>query len=74
MGDGMKLALAGLGGLALGLVVASYLREPSSCCARVAGGVRDEVGDTLGATAQGIGDALGIWGYTPGLLDLFGVK
>lgn len=61
-------------GGALGLVVARFLIKSDSCCNRVAGGVRDRVGETLGDTAQTVGDVLGIWPYTPGLLDFFGVK
>lgn len=60
-------------GVGVGLLAARVLMRPSDCCARVAAGVRAEVGAELGETAQQIGDVLGIWGYTPGLLTLFGV-
>lgn len=65
--------LAAAGGLAVGFVLASVLVNPSDCCVRVAAGVREEVGDQLGAGAVAVGDALHLWGYTPGLLALFGV-
>lgn len=61
-------------GVGVGVVAARLLMEPSSCCARVADGVRDEVGDQLGGGAQAVGDLFGFWRFTPGLLDLFGVK
>jgi hypothetical protein len=61
-------------GVGVGLLAAKILMAPDSCCTRVASGVRDKVGEKLGSTAQGIGDLFGVWQYTPGLLDLFGVK
>jgi hypothetical protein len=60
-------------GFGLGLVAASFLIAPSDCCDRVAGGVRDKVGGALGAGVQQLGDELGLWKYTPGLLSFFGV-
>ena len=69
----MNSTLAFVLGGALGLVAARFLIDSSSCCNRVAQGVRDRVGEELGGAAQGIGDLLGVWPYTPGLLDLFGV-
>lgn len=61
-------------GVTIGMLVAKLLIKPDSCCTRVAGGVRDKVGETLGGEAQAIGDLTGFWDFTPGLLDLFGVK
>lgn len=70
----MKGALLLTLGVVGGGVVAGMLMKSSSCCLRVGAGVRDEVGSKLGAGAQSIGDALDLWKYAPGLLDLFGVK
>ncbi len=70
----MNPAIAFALGGALGLVAARFLIKSDSCCNRVANGVRDRVGESLGSTAQAAGDILGIWDYTPGLLDLFGVS
>lgn len=69
----MNNAVAFALGLGLGLVAARALIQPSDCCVRVAAGVRERVGDELGAGAVAVGDALGVWQYTPGLLSLFGV-
>jgi hypothetical protein len=66
-------ALPFLLGLGVGLVAAGMLINPSDCCNRVAGAVRDKVGSELGAGAQSVFDALGLAKYTPGLLNLFGV-
>jgi hypothetical protein len=60
-------------GVAIGLVASKYLMNPGTCCDRVAAGVRDRVEEKLGGTAAAIGDALGVWEHTPGLLDMFGV-
>lgn len=60
-------------GVGAGMLAARLLIKPSDCCARVAAGVRDRVGDELGSTAQTVGDVLGVWSYTPGLLSLLGV-
>lgn len=70
----MNTTLAVTLGVGLGLVAARFLIAPSDCCVRVAAGVRAEVGTQLGAGAVAVGDALGLWGYTPGLLAVFGVK
>lgn len=70
----MNATLALVAGVAIGLVAAKFLIDSPSCCQRVALGVRDKVGEELGAGAQAVGDAVGFWGYAPGLLDLFGVK
>lgn len=70
----MNKAIYLIAGVGVGFVVASLLSNPSSCCKRVAAGVRDEVQEKLGGTAVAIGDALGIWQFTPGLLDVFGVS
>jgi hypothetical protein len=70
----MNAGIAFVLGLAAGGIVAGLLITPSDCCARVAAGVRDRVGTALGGTAQSIGDALGIWQYTPGLLKALGVQ
>lgn len=69
----MNATLAFTAGLALGFVAARYLIQPSDCCVRVAAGVRDRVGEELGAGAVAVGDALGLWRFTPGLLAVFGV-
>jgi len=69
----MNAALAFALGTAIGLVAARFLIASGSCCNRVANGVRDRVGEELGEGAQAVGDVLGVWPYTPGLLDLFGV-
>lgn len=61
-------------GVGLGLVAARFLFAPGNCCDRVANGVRDRVGEELGAGAVAVGDVLGIWKYTPGLLNTFGVE
>ena len=61
-------------GVALGLVAARALMQPSDCCVRVAAGVRDRVKTELGDTAAAVGDALGVWQFTPGLLALFHVE
>jgi hypothetical protein len=60
-------------GALAGLAVAGLLMAPSSCCARVAAGVRSEVEEKLGGNVVAVGDALGVWKYTPGLLDVAGV-
>lgn len=70
----MNAALAFALGAGVGLFAARFLMQPSDCCVRVAAGVRAEVGDKLGAGAVAVGDALGIWQYTPGLLAVFGVE
>lgn len=70
----MNKALYVIGGIGAGFLLASLLANPSSCCKRVASGVRDRVQSELGGTAVAIGDALGIWQFTPGLLDVFGVS
>lgn len=67
------ILLFGLG-VAVGLVASKYLMSPGTCCDRVAAGVRDRVEEKLGSGAAAVGDALGIWDHTPGLLDLFGVE
>ena len=69
----MKTAAVFALGLGVGFFVANLLIEPSDCCARVAAGVRERVGDELGPGAQTLGDLFGIWNKTPGLLSLFGV-
>lgn len=69
----MKSALLFAAGVGLGLVAARLLIEPSNCCTRVSAAVRERVGDELGSGAQAVGDLLGVWDYTPGLLNLFGV-
>ncbi len=61
-------------GIAVGFVAARFLTAPGTCCDRVEAAVRDKVGAKLGSTVVAVGDALDIWGYTPGLLDLFGVS
>jgi hypothetical protein len=70
----MNASLALVLGVGLGVVAARYLIAPSDCCTRVAAGVREVVGEELGAGAVAVGDALGVWEYTPGLLALFKVK
>ena len=69
----MKPTTAFLLGGAIGLLAARILIKSDSCCNRVADGVRDRVGEELGGWAQTVGDVLGVWPYTPGLLDFFGV-
>lgn len=70
----MNKAVYVIAGVGVGFVLASLLSNPSSCCKRVASGVRDRVQSELGGTAVAIGDALGLWQFTPGLLDVFGVS
>lgn len=70
----MNATTAFLLGGALGLFAARLMIKSDSCCNRVADGVRDRVGEKLGSGAQAVGDVLGIWPYTPGLLDFFGVS
>jgi len=71
----MSGALWFAAGAAVGLVLAFRIKPATdtSCCQRVAAGVRDRVGAGCGPICQSIGDALGIWPATPGLLDHFGV-
>jgi hypothetical protein len=68
-------SLAFAAGLAVGLIVALRIKPATetSCCRRVAEGVRERVGTKCGPVCQSIGDTLGIWPATPGLLDHFGV-
>jgi hypothetical protein len=67
-------------GAAAGFLVALRFVSPpseSACCKRVSAAVREQLGDAcgpLGELCQGLGDKLDIWGATPSLLDLFGVK
>ncbi len=70
----MNAALALVAGVALGFVAAKLLIEPSSCCRRVAGAVRERVDTELGSEAAAVGDLLGAWDFAPGLLDFFGVE
>ncbi len=70
----MKSALLVLVGVGVGAGVAGLLIKPSDCCVRVAAGVRTEVGSKLGSGAVAVGDAVGLWKYTPGLLSFLGVK
>lgn len=61
-------------GVAVGLAASKYLMAPGNCCDRVAAGVRDRVGEKLGGAAVAVGDFLGVWDHTPGLLNIAGVK
>lgn len=70
----MNPTLMLVAGVAIGLLAANLLIDSPSCCARVAAGVRERVGTELGPWAQAAGDVTGLWKFTPGLLDLFGVK
>jgi hypothetical protein len=65
--------LAFIGGIAVGVVLTLQIRPgvESSCCARVARAVRDKAAGC--PACQSLGDALDIWGHTPGLLDQFGL-
>ena len=65
-----EAALWLVGGVVLGFVVAKFLIQPGSSDRIVAQGVRDKVESNLGSGAASIGDALGIWDYTPGLVGL----
>lgn len=60
-------------GAVLGAVVFRALSEPSTCCARVASGVRDRATGALGGWAGPVGDLLGVWRSSPGILDALGV-
>jgi len=63
-----------VGGVVVGALVAAALAPKDSCCARVERGVRDKVAGAFGEAVAGVGDRLGLWQYTPGLLNLFGVS
>lgn len=67
----LGLVLVGVG---LGFAVAQVLLQPSDCNAYVAQAVRAKVGNTLGTTAQGIGDAFGLWPFLSGAVVQFGVQ
>lgn len=73
MSNGGAFVLGAVAGGLLGALAVRLLTEPSDCCHRVAMGVRAEVGEALGPAAQGVGDFLGLWRVTPGLLSFFGV-
>lgn len=67
------LALVGLG-LAAGMLLATWLRTPSSCCQTVAQGVRNRVADEFGEGVAGLGDLFHVWEWTPGLVSLLQPK
>ena len=74
----MNGALAFVGGVALGMVLAFRLKPApeSSCCVRFAAGVRDKVGELcgdFGDLCQKAGDASGLFDHTASILDFFGV-
>lgn len=68
-----ELFLVGVGFAAGALAVAMLRENESSCCQRVAAGVRDRVTDTFGEWAGDIYDNLHLGSVAPALLDLFGV-
>lgn len=68
----MSAALWLLVGAAGGFAAAAWLLDPGTCCATVAGGVRDRVGSTLGPWAVALGDQLGLWRFTPALAGSIG--
>ena len=75
----MRTTLLLVGGVALGFALAFRLRptNESKCCARVAGGARDRVGEACGiagALCQGAGDWLNLWPHVPDILDAMGVE
>lgn len=59
-----------VGGVVIGFVVAKFLITPGSSDRLVAQGVRDKVQSNLGSGATAVGDALGIWTFTPGVAGL----
>lgn len=59
-----------VGGIAIGFVVAKFLISPGSSDRLVAQGVRDKVQSNLGGGAVAVGDALGIWQFTPGVAGM----
>lgn len=61
-------------GVALGGVVVRMLMERSTCCRRVSGAVRDRATGALGSWIGPLGDAVGLWDVSPGLLDAAGVS
>lgn len=61
-------------GVVGGYVLAQLLIQPSNCCDRVAGAVREKVVDNLGPLGGDVFDVLGLRKVSPGLLNLFGVK
>lgn len=75
----MRALAAFAGGLLVGAVLVARLKPApeSSCCARVAAGVRAEVGELcgpLGEFCQQAGDSTGLFKIAPGLLDFFGIE
>lgn len=64
-------------GVVVGAICVLQLREnESSCCRRVAAGVREELTDAagpLGGVVGGVYDALNLGAAAPALLDLWGV-
>jgi len=71
IGVGMALLV----GLGIGIVVGGILVGPpsdSGCCARVAAGVKERLGEAIGTDAAGlISDE--VYSRTPAVLDLLGV-
>lgn len=70
----MSAAVWFLVGGVVGAVVVARLREnESSCCRRVAAGVREHVVDALGSAGGTAYDLLGLGGIAPAVLDALGV-
>jgi hypothetical protein len=73
----MSNVIVFLGGVAVGALLVAQLREnESSCCQRVASGVREELVDAagpLGGIAGSAYDALHVGSIAPALLDALGV-